>query len=179
VDNARKGFFSDVEMGELLRHLPDYLRPFIEAACITGWRRGELGSRRWTQVDWESGTIRFERGMTKSGEPRSFPFAEHPRLSDLLQELRDRTSEAFSDGAHRERFLNPKVQAAWLRLVKKSAECGWRRLAGVVTEQEIADYTQAWEAWLTAARESFGPLPENDRPLLRRPSAANAIREAA
>jgi len=96
---------------------------------------------------------------------------EREDLAGLVQEL--------SDGAHQERFLDPKVQVAWARLTKKTAECGWRRLAGVVTERDIADYTQVWEAWLTAARESFGPLPESDSPLLRRARAEQALEEAA
>lgn len=93
VNNARTGFFTDSEVKTLLKHLPEYLRPFVEAAYITGWRRGELRGLKWSQVDWESGTIRLERGTTKSGEPRSFPFVAHPRLADLLQEQRERTSE--------------------------------------------------------------------------------------
>ena len=92
VSNARTGFFTDAQVHELLKHLPEYLRPFIEAAYITGWRRGELRSLRWSQVDWESGTIRLERGTTKSGEPRSFPFEAHPRLAALLREQREQTS---------------------------------------------------------------------------------------
>lgn len=96
---------------------------------------------------------------------------ERAELADLVQEL--------SDGAHRERFLDPVVRAAWVRLVKVSAECGWRRLTDVITEQDIADYTAAWEAWLIAARESFGPLPETDRPRMRRSNAADAVNEAA
>jgi integrase len=92
VNNARTGFFTDAEVRELLGHLPEYLQPFIEAAYITGWRRGELRSLRWAQVDWESGTIRLERGTTKSGEPRSFPFGAHPRLAALLHEQREWTS---------------------------------------------------------------------------------------
>jgi integrase len=91
VNNARTGFFTGAEVKELLKHMPEYLRPFVEAAYITGWRRGELRSLRWSQVDWESGTIRLERGTTKSGEPRSFPFAVHPRLTMLLQEQRELT----------------------------------------------------------------------------------------
>jgi hypothetical protein len=43
-------------------------------------------------VDWELGAIRLERGTTKSGEPRSFPFGVHPRLAALLREQRERTS---------------------------------------------------------------------------------------
>jgi integrase len=100
VSNARSGFFTDAEVGKLLKHLPDYLRPFIEAAYITGWRRGELRGLRWAQVDWESGTIRLERGTTKSGEPRSFPFSVHPRLMALLQEQRQR-----AEAIQRERGL--------------------------------------------------------------------------
>ncbi len=93
VSNARTGFFTDAEVKRLLTQLPAYMQPFVEAAYITGWRRGELRNLRWSQVDWEGGTIRLERGTTKSGEPRSFPFAVHPRLAALLREQRERTSE--------------------------------------------------------------------------------------
>ena len=96
---------------------------------------------------------------------------EREELAELVQEL--------SDGAHLGRFLDPIVQAAWVSLVKKSAECGSRRLSGVITEQDIAEYTQAWEAWLAAARESFGPLPESDRPQLRGSGVASGFKEAA
>lgn len=96
---------------------------------------------------------------------------ERGELADLIQEL--------SDGSHRVRFLDPGVQTAWARLVALSAECGWRRLAGVVSERDIAQYTRAWEAWLLAARESFGPLPESDRPVMRRPELAGRVEKAA
>jgi integrase len=97
VSNARTGFFTDAEVRTLLKLLPEYMRPFVEAAYITGWRRGELRNLRWAQVDWEGGTIRLERGTTKSGEPRSFPFAAHPRLAELLRERRAQTSEFERD----------------------------------------------------------------------------------
>ena len=96
---------------------------------------------------------------------------ERDELAELVQEL--------SDGAHQKLFLDPKVQVAWALLVKKTAEHGWRRLTGVVTERDIADYTRAWEAWLTAARESFGPLPESDSPLLRRVREASSLEQAS
>ncbi len=95
---------------------------------------------------------------------------EREELGELVQEL--------SDGTHHQRFLDPVVQATWSRLVRLSAECGWRRLSGVITEPEIAEYTAAWEAWMLAARESFGPLPEGDRPRLRR-SRGTGYEEAA
>lgn len=96
---------------------------------------------------------------------------EREELAELIQNL--------SDGAHQQRFLDPKVQAAWVHLLKQTAECGWRRLADVITERNIADYTHAWQAWLNEARESFGPLPESDRPLMRRSEATSRVEEVA
>jgi hypothetical protein len=96
---------------------------------------------------------------------------EREELAELVQEL--------SDGTHRVRFLDARVQKAWAKLVRKSAECGWRRLSNAITETEIADYTRTWEEWLAAARESFGPIPENDRPLLRRSLRAGEDAQAA
>jgi integrase len=93
VANTRRGFFTDSDIERLLPHLPEYLRPIDESAYITGWRRGELCSLRWSQVDWETGTMRLERGATKSGEPRSFPFIAHPRLNALLRERLRRAKE--------------------------------------------------------------------------------------
>jgi len=94
VRNARRGFFTDAELDAVLQHLPQHMRALIEVAYICGWRRGELLALQWAQVDWDSGTIRLERGSTKSGEPRTFPFDAHPRLAALLREQRERTSAA-------------------------------------------------------------------------------------
>jgi integrase len=90
VENARTGFFEPEDLAAVLLHLPSYLRPFVEAAYITGWRRSELVNLRWQQVDWNAGQLRLERGTTKSGEPRVFDFAFHPRLAALLREQRER-----------------------------------------------------------------------------------------
>lgn len=90
--NARAGFFTDAEMARLLPFLPEYMRAFVEAAYITGWRRGEIRSLTWSRVDNERGVIRLEPGTTKNDEGREFPFAAHPRLAALLAEQRERTS---------------------------------------------------------------------------------------
>lgn len=105
VENARQGFFEPADLAAVLPHLPAYLRPLVEVAYITGWRRGELVNLRWKQVDWAAGELRLERGTTKSGEPRSFPFAFHPRLAALLREQRARV-----EAMQRERdFIIPWV----------------------------------------------------------------------
>jgi integrase len=91
VNNARSGFFTDRDVAALLRHLPKPMRPYVEALYITAWRRSEMRSLTWSQVDWDTGTIRLERGTTKSGEPRSFPFGAHPRLRAILEAQRQAT----------------------------------------------------------------------------------------
>jgi hypothetical protein len=85
---------------------------------------------------------------------------ERTELAELIQNL--------GAGEHRKDFLDSKVERAWSHFLSKSAECGWKRLSGVITEPEISEYNRAREKWERAARKSFGPLPEiEERPSLR------------
>jgi len=77
---------------------------------------------------------------------------ERTELAELVQNL--------GAGEHRGDFLDPRVKRAWVHFLERSAECGWKRLAGTITEPEIAAYVKAFEEWDRAARKSFGPLPE-------------------
>jgi len=117
VNNPRSGFFEPADLDAVLPHLPAYLRPFVEVAYITGWRRSELVNLTWKQLDWNAGELLLERGTTKSGEPRAFPFAFHPRLAALLREQRDRV-----DAMQRERdFIIP-----WVFVHDDGRQvCGW------------------------------------------------------
>jgi len=147
VNNARQGFFTDTELRALLPHLADYMRPFIEAAYITGWRRGELRSLRWAQVDWEAGSIRLERGTTKSGEPRSFPFTAHARLAELLRERREETSRFERESG---------TVCAWV-FHRSGRQVGW--------------YYDGWRS--ACAKAGFPGRLVHD---LRRSSARNLVR---
>ncbi len=55
--NVRKGFFEYGDYRTLLGHLPEWLRPFITTAYITGWRMGELRSLEWRHVDLDAGEL--------------------------------------------------------------------------------------------------------------------------
>jgi integrase len=90
VVNARTGFFEAADLGAVLPHLPAYLRAYVEASYILGWRRSELVGLTWAQVDWQAGQLRLEHGMTKNGEGRVFPFMFHPRLAAVMRELHAR-----------------------------------------------------------------------------------------
>lgn len=78
-DNVRKGFWSEDELKKILPVLPAEMRPLIETAYITGWRKGELLSRQWRHVDFEAGWLRLDPGETKNGEGRQFPLTERLR----------------------------------------------------------------------------------------------------
>jgi hypothetical protein len=97
---------------------------------------------------------------------------EREDLAVLIQEL--------ANGAHRRRFLDPKVREAWIHLVRKSVECGRLRLTATITERDVAEYATIWEQFMNAARIAFGPVPEGDRPIMRMKAAAvDALDEAA
>ena len=93
VSNARQGFFEEDEFRAILRHLPAHMRPVVEFAYFTGWRRGEIFGLQWRQVDFRARTIRLEPGTTKNDEARTFPFGMFPRLERLLEQRRVATTK--------------------------------------------------------------------------------------
>lgn len=84
IHNVRQGFFEDGELTTVLGALPTEVRPAVEFAYLTGWRRAEVLGLTWRQVDFAGGTIRLEPGTTKNDEGRTFPFTIFPALVDLL-----------------------------------------------------------------------------------------------
>jgi len=83
-DNARQGFFEPDEFSAILPHLPDYVRPAIRFAYITGWRiRSEVLALTWAQIDFAAGTVRLEVRTTKNKHGRTFVMT--PELRALLE----------------------------------------------------------------------------------------------
>jgi integrase len=50
-NNTRQGFFERPDLEAVVTALPDYLRDFNRFAYLTGWRKGEIISLKWTVVD--------------------------------------------------------------------------------------------------------------------------------
>ena len=67
--NSRQGFFSDAEFRSLVKNLPAYLQDFVRFGYLTGWRKGEIASLRWEDVDDD--IIRLRGENAKNGEGRS------------------------------------------------------------------------------------------------------------
>jgi integrase len=65
-NNVRTGFFEWEEFVTVREALPDYLRTLVTFAYFTGWRKREILSLNWEQVDMEAQLIRLDPGTTKN-----------------------------------------------------------------------------------------------------------------
>ncbi len=75
------------EFDAVLALLPDYLRPLVRTAHITGWRvRSELLTRERRHVDFQAGWLRPDPGETRNGEGRMLPLT--PELRAALERTR-------------------------------------------------------------------------------------------
>jgi integrase len=83
--NARRGFFADEDFRRLRQHLPEHLRDFCEFGYLTGWRKGEISSLRWEDVEGELLELRGE--YAKNSEPRSVILSGN--LEALIARRRD------------------------------------------------------------------------------------------
>jgi integrase len=84
-------FFSEEEFRVLHAHLPDDLQGFCRFAYLTGWRRNEIRSLRWSDV--EEGTIRLRGENAKNRNPRCVM-----ATGELKTLLERRQQERFVDG---------------------------------------------------------------------------------
>lgn len=84
--NVRQGFFERGDLEAVVRHLPADLRDFTLFAYLSGWRKGEIASLRWRDVDQDARVIRLRPEASKSGEPRTLALEEE--LWDLIERRR-------------------------------------------------------------------------------------------
>jgi integrase len=127
-DNARQGFFERPDLEAVLAALPTYLQDFTRFAYLTGWRKGEIISLRWTDVDREAGAIRLRPEAAKTGRGRTV------MLESDLAELIDRRWQA--------------------RLFEKD---GHVRVAALVFHRDGEPVGDFRKAWTTACRAAGVP----------------------
>jgi integrase len=70
-DNAREGFFEQEEFAAVLAHLPKPIDDIARFAYLSGWRKGEILSLRWSAVDRKGREVRLR--TSKSGHGRVLP----------------------------------------------------------------------------------------------------------
>jgi integrase len=86
--NARQGFFERPEFEAVVAALPEYLRDVCRFGYATGWRRGEILTLRWSDVDMDGGAIRLRPEASKNGKGRVVVF------DDTLRALMERRWQA-------------------------------------------------------------------------------------
>jgi integrase len=67
-DNVRTGFFACDELERVVGALPEDLKDFVRFAFATAWRKGEIASLRWSDV--EDDVIRLRAENSKNREAR-------------------------------------------------------------------------------------------------------------
>jgi integrase len=80
--NERQGFFSDSEFRLVMSNLPEHLKDFALFGYLCGWRKGEIASLRWADVDGD--TIRLRGENSKNGEARLLAF-DGGELAELME----------------------------------------------------------------------------------------------
>jgi len=123
--NTRQGFFERPDLEAVVTALPAYLQDFTRFAYLSGWRKGEIISLRWSDVDRDAGAIRLRPEAAKTGPGRTV------MLEGDLAELVDRRWEA--------------------RLFEKDGNV---RIAALVFHREsepVGDFRKAWATACQAA----------------------------
>jgi integrase len=87
---ARDRVLSIAELGEIWNGLlADDYGTIVKLLMLTGQRREEIGSLRWSEIDFDRGMIVFPGSRTKNKREHEIPMSDAVR--DLLQ-IRDRES---------------------------------------------------------------------------------------
>lgn len=109
-ENKRLRFLSEDEIQRLLAECRGYLRDLVEAAILTGCRRGELLSLKWDQI--RQGFIYLDK--TKTGEGRQIPVSD--ALDRLFKQIRARdqlkSEYVFTYHGHRVKEIKTAFRAA-------------------------------------------------------------------
>lgn len=98
-DNVREGFLEPGDFEAVVAALPEYLQDAARFAYIAGWRRGEVASLAWSQVDRKTKLITLRRANSKNKESRVLPIGG--ALEELIARRWEARTLAGPDGSTR------------------------------------------------------------------------------
>ena len=68
--NERRGFFEKQQFEQVVKDLPDYLKGFTRFAYLSAWRKSEVASLTWQDVDMLGRVARLRPEKSKNGTGR-------------------------------------------------------------------------------------------------------------
>jgi integrase-like protein len=136
---------------------PEILLDFVdESAYLTGWRKSEILSLTWKNIDFTAGEVRLEPGTTKNKKGRTFPFTT--ALRHLLESQRGKRD------ALRKAFRTP-CDRVFFRMVAQGRQ-------GVKHPKAITSFSKAFKTACPKAR-----CPARTPHDLRRTAVRDFVRE--
>lgn len=92
-EHPRGKYIPDEEFRAIVTRLPEYIKPLVLLAYLSGMRRGEIVSLKWSQVDLENGMLDLSAEDTKTDEPRVIYLNSLPELRRLFVEAKLRRQQ--------------------------------------------------------------------------------------
>ena len=159
----RSGFFDDEQIGAVLKHLPEAIKPVVEFMWRTGWRVNEVVSLEWRSVSFQANEVRLDPGTTKNGQGRVIKMSTEVRA---LLEGRRKDADALKEKG----VIMPWVFWRMVRKGKRGRKSGPKLDRG----ESPKPITTFGKAWKTACDEAglSGKIPHD----LRRTAVRNYIR---
>jgi integrase len=81
--NVRQGFLAPADFEAVVAQLPEDLRDFARFGYASAWRRGELASLLWSDVDLADRVVRLRAEESKNGQTRLLPL--EGQLLEIIQ----------------------------------------------------------------------------------------------
>ena len=122
--NTRQGFFEPDEFEAVVAHLPGYLQDASRFAYFCGWRRGEVFTLEWSDIDVEARTARLRPEHSKNGHGRTLALVGdlwaiiERRLAARTHKRKDGTIRISTYVFHRQGARIVEIKKAW----KKACE---------------------------------------------------------
>jgi integrase len=184
--NVRQGFIEHADYVAILAELEEWARDPFRLAYHTGWRRNEVLSLQWDEVDLEAQMLRLSPERSKNGEGRPFPFLGE--MSDIfsrrlavrvlgLPVVFHRNGRAISSVSLNVWFRRACVIAGRDKLIHDCRRTAYRRLLRIGCLEKTAREMVGWRSRAMADR--YNVTSESDYETVRELYAEHMRRKAA
>ena len=122
--NTRTGFFERDEVEAVIAHLPEYLQDAARFAYLCGWRRGEVFTLEWSDIDLHEKVARLRPERSKNGHGRTL--ALEGELWSIIERRLARRQHERTNGTvlisryvfHRDGNRIVEIKKAWKQACK-------------------------------------------------------------